>query len=149
MNPAISHSKVTELVDVLFYGSMHHKSRESLSNAALGALEAGALGVRAIGAGLALAMAGETKHCVKQVDRLLSNDKFDVWELFASWVPYVVGAREEVRIALDWTMFDADKQSTLVASLVTSHGRTTPLIWLTAEQSALLGQLAEVEDVLL
>jgi hypothetical protein len=29
-----------------------------------------------------------TKHAVKQVDRLLSNDGIRVWDSFARWVPY-------------------------------------------------------------
>ncbi|MEO5375822.1 MAG: hypothetical protein H7840_16430 [Alphaproteobacteria bacterium] len=33
-------------------------------------------------------------------------------------------------VAMDWTDFDADDQATLVLSLVTNHGRATPLLWL-------------------
>ncbi len=61
------------------------------------------------------------------MDRLLSND-VDPWRLFASWVPFVVAERKEIVAALDWTDFDADDQSTLVLSMITSHGRATPLL---------------------
>jgi hypothetical protein len=30
-----------------------------------------------------------TKHAVKQVDRLLSNDGIDVWDSFVRWVPHL------------------------------------------------------------
>ena len=35
----------------------------------------------------------ERKHAVKQVDRLLTNTKLNVWSLFDDWVPYVVSER--------------------------------------------------------
>jgi hypothetical protein len=38
-------------------------------------------------------------------------------------VPYVVGGRKELVVALDWTDFAADGQSTLMLSQLTSHGR--------------------------
>ena len=44
---------------------------------------------------------------VKQVDRLLSNQGVNVWTFFAYWTPYIVGARTEVVVALDWTSFAA------------------------------------------
>jgi len=63
------------------------------------------------------------------VDRLLSNSRFDVWELFSSWVPMVLAERTEATVALDWTDFDRDDQATLCAYLLNSHGRATPLPW--------------------
>ena len=89
------------------------------------------------------------KHAVKQVDRLLSNRGVDVWQLFALWVPYLVAEREEIVVALDWTDFDADNQSTLALHLLTSHGRATPLMWKTVLKSGLRGWRNEHEDVLL
>ena len=41
-------------------------------------------------------------HGVKQVDRLLSKQGVDVWEFFGYWVAYMVGARSEVVVALEW-----------------------------------------------
>ena len=64
-------------------------------------LWAAALGVSAIGAGLALAQGTMRKHGVKQVDRLPSNAKLDVWEFFGRWVPHVIGARKKVVVSLD------------------------------------------------
>ena len=99
----------------------------SLANAALGVLTSASLAIHAIGQGLAQALGKLGKHGVKQVDRLLSNDGVVVEEFFAHWVPYMVGARPEVVVALDWTSFARDAQDTLVASMLTGHGRATPL----------------------
>jgi hypothetical protein len=38
---------------------------------------------------------------------------------------------------MDWTDFDADNQSTIMLSLLTSHGRATPLVWLTVDKGSL------------
>ena len=93
-----------------------------------------------IGATLAVAMIGQalaqarglvTKHAIKQVDRLLSNRGIDVWDSFAHWVPHMIGARQTIIVAMDWTDFAHDDQSTLALHLVTRHGRAQPLLWLT------------------
>ena len=52
------------------------------------------LAVHAIGQGLAQALGKLSKHGVKQVDRLLSNQGIDVWEFFGYWIPYLVLARK-------------------------------------------------------
>ena len=77
---------------------------------------------------VAQALGTLTKHGVKQVDRLLSNRGVDVWSFFAYWTPFIVGARTEVIVALDWTSFAADGQDTIVLSMVTGHWRATPLL---------------------
>ena len=41
---------------------------------------------------------------------------------------------------MDWTDFDGDKQATLVLTLITDHGRATPLLWLTVEKDELKDQ---------
>jgi hypothetical protein len=64
-------------------------------------------------------------------------------------VPYVLGQRTEAVVALDWTDFDDDDHTTLVASLRTSHGRSTPLVWLTVHKSALKGMRNDAEDSVL
>jgi hypothetical protein len=96
---------------------------------------------------LGVARGKQGKHGVKQVDRLLSNSGIPVWELFALWVPYVLGQRSEAVVVLDWTDFEPDDQTVLVASLVTQHGRATPLLWMTVQKSALKGLRNSVEQV--
>jgi hypothetical protein len=89
------------------------------------------------------------KHAVKQVDRLLSNPRIEAWDVFASWVPEMVGPRQEIVVAMDWTDFDADGQATLALKLVTRHGRATPLIWLSVHKDELSNARNDYEDVCL
>ena len=126
-----------EFLDRLFGDDLHAKRVHSLANATLGVMTSASLAVCTIGHGLALARGGLSKHAIKQVDRLLSNPGINVQELFMNWVPYMVGSRKTVEIAMDWTEFDSDNQTTIMLSLLTSHGRATPLIWLTVDKDTL------------
>ena len=90
---------------------------------------------------------GESK--IKQVDWLLSNAGVAPWDLFGSWIAEVVGARREIVVAMDWTDFDRDNQCTLALHLVTSHGRATPLLWLTVDKDELKDQRNDFEDLCL
>jgi hypothetical protein len=126
-----------QFLDRLFSDDLHAKRVLSLANATLGVMTSASLAVCTIGHGLALARGGLSKHAIKQVDRLLSNPGIDVKELFMRWVPSAIGSRKEVEIAMDWTDFDADNQSTIMLSLLTSHGRATPLVWLTVDKGSL------------
>lgn len=147
--PRLNEQQVHSFLESLFEDDLHAKRILSLSHAVLGVIHAASLGVHTIGKALAWARGTRGKHGVKQVDRMLSNQGIDVWALFALWVPYVLGQREGALVALDWTDFDADGQTTLVASLVASHGRTTPLVWHTLEKAALEGMRNETEDFVL
>lgn len=129
----------------LFGEDVHAKRVYSLANATLGVMTAASLAVAAIGHGLALARGGLTKHAIKQVDRLLSNPGIEVDTLLARWVPYVVGARPSIAVAMDWTDFDADGQATIMLSLLTGHGRATPLVWLTVDKKTLKKRRNEYE----
>jgi len=88
-------------------------------------IESASLAVAMIGQGLALARGRLTKHTIKQVNRLLSNPGIDVDALLVHWVPYVVGSRSSITVAMDWTDFDADGQTTIMLSLLCRHGRAT------------------------
>ena len=145
----IRFSTVSDFVDELFGLDMHAKRVESLSCATLGALQSCSLAVRLIGQGLAQAHELKQKHCIKQMDRLIGNPKFDVWALFADWVPYVVALRQEIVVAMDWTEFDSDGHSTIMLSLVTGHGRATPLIWKTVNKHLLKGERNNHENSVL
>jgi hypothetical protein len=145
----LDRDRIAQHVSSIFADDLHAKRVASLANAAVGVLEGAALGIHAIGRALAFAAGLESRHAVKQVDRLLSNKGIEVWQLFGSWVPFVVGDRQEIVAALDWTEYDADDQSTLVLSMITSHGRATPLLWKTVVKSKMKGQRSAHEDVLL
>ena len=133
LSPLQVHAFVAELL-----GEDVHATRVlSFAHGVVGVLHAAALGVHAIGRGLADAMGLSPKHAIKQVDRLLGNPGVNVWDWFTPWVLFVVAAREELVVALDWTEFDKDDHATIAMYLVTSHGRATPLVWKTVQKSAL------------
>ncbi len=134
---ALSFDGVHRFLKTLFADDLHAKRVFSLAGATLGVIESASLAVAMIGQGLALARGRLTKHAIKQVDRLLSNPGIDVDTLLAHWVPYVVGARSSITVAMDWTSFDADGQATIMLSLLCRHGRATPLVWLTVDTDTL------------
>ena len=137
---------IQRFIEDLFEGDLHAKRVYSLANATLGVMTSASLAVSVIGQALAQARGLLTKHAVKQVDRLLSNPGVVVWDCFAYWVPQVVGARKAIVVAMDWTDFEGDKQTTLVLSLVTRHVRATPLLWLTVDKATLKDRRNEYED---
>ena len=130
-------------------GDVHAKRVYSLANATLGVMASASLAVHAIGQGLAHARGTLAKHGVKQVDRLLSNKGIEVWSIFEYWVPFMVAERKSIAVAIDWTEFDADGQSTIMLSMLTSHGRATPLIWLTVDKNKLKDHRNDYEDSVL
>src|ERR1700692_4298409 len=121
----------------LFNEDVHAKRIYSLANATLGVISSASLAVNTIGQGLALARGRLTKHAIKQVDRLMSNPGIEVDELSKRWVAHAVGSRPKIVVAMDWTDFDADNQATIMLSLVSNHGRSTPLVWLTVDKATL------------
>src|SRR5271166_3721157 len=125
-----SFDAVHRVLGGVFEHGLHAKRVESLCNATIGVLHSASLAVCAIGQGLAAAGGLATKHATKQVDRLLSND----------------GIKVDDVVALDWTDFDADDQATIMLSLVTDHGRATPLVWLTVAKSTLKDRRNLYED---
>ena len=137
---------ISEFISKMYEGDLHAKRVLSLSNATLGVLTSASLAIHAVGQGLAQAMGKLSKHGVKQVDRLLSNEGIDVERCFGYWVAYMVGARPEIVVALDWTSFARDGHETLVLSMLTGHGRATPLMGRTVQASALKGNQRRDED---
>ncbi len=145
LNQTLGFQDVHRFLDGLFDGELHAKRVLSLANATLGVIKTAALAVHTIGQGLALARGLVTKHAIKQVDRLLSNEGLDVDAALRHWVPYVVGPRRSIKVAMDWTDFAADGQTTIMLSLITRHGRATPLVWLTVETASLKNHRNEYE----
>ena len=140
---------VHEFLRRVFSDDLHAKRVLPLANGALGVMTSAALAVSLIGQALAQARGILPKSGIKQVDRLLSNAGVAPWDLFASWVGEVVGERRDIVVAMDWTDFDADNQSTLALHLVTNHGRATPLLWLTADKDELKNHRNDFEDACL
>lgn len=144
---AVSTDQVHRFVEELVGDDLHAKRVLSLSNGVVGTLHAAVMSVHAIGHGLAAANNLDVRHSVKQVDRLLSNRGVDVSELMSSWVPFVLAQRKEIVVALDWTDFHQDGHSSIMAHLITSHGRATPLVWKTAPKATITdGERNDLED---
>jgi hypothetical protein len=61
----------------------------------------------------------------------------------------IVGQRKTIVVAMDWTDFDADDQTTLALNLVTNHGRATPLLWLSVLKDELKDRRNDYEDLCL
>ena len=132
-----SYRGIHEVLDGLLGEDLHAKRVNSLCDATLGVLHSGSLAICAIGQGLAAARSLKPKHAVKQIDRLLSNTAIDVDDILFRWVPFVIGERSSIMVAMDWTDFDADNQATIMLALMSDHGRSTPLVWLTVDKSTL------------
>ena len=136
---------IHRFLDGLLGADTHAKRVQSLANATLGVVRTTSLAVHTIGQGLALARGLTPKHAIKQVDRLLSNDGIDLDTILSHWVRHVVGSRTDIKVAMDWTDFDHDKQTTIMLSLLTKHGRATPLVWLTVDTGTLKNHRNEYE----
>ena len=140
---------VRGFIGSLYGPDLHAKRVDALAGATLGVMAGASLAVSMIGQALAQARGLVTKHAVKQVDRLMSNGGIDVWDSFARWVPQQIGAQRDILVAMDWTDFDHDGQSTLVLSLVTSHGRAAPLLWLSVWKEEIATRRNDYEDACL
>src|SRR5690349_25161681 len=87
---------VRGFLDSVLSEDIHAKRVHSLANAALGVMTGASLAVAIIGKSLAQARGLLTKHAVKQVDRLLSSPGIEAWDIFATWVPEMVGSRTDI-----------------------------------------------------
>ena len=140
---------VHEFVGKLLNDSTHCKRVDSIANAALGLIEAQSCIVHKMGAGLALARDLSKKHATKQIDRLLSNPKFDVHRVSEVWAKHAIGDATQIMAAMDWTDFHADEHTTISINLLTHHGRAIPLLWKTVESSSLKSNRCRHERELL
>lgn len=147
---SVDSAVIAQLVEAAFTGELHAKLQGALVKGVVGVAEAGALGVSLIGHGLATAFGMDSKPAIKCINALLSNRRLQLEQLDLPWVRYVLAAREEVVIALDWTEYAKDGHSVIAASVITSHGRATPLCWKTVPTVELAeGGRTDAEDTLL
>lgn len=141
----MSPKSVRKFVNEMFCESEHAARVESMANAVVGITYAAVIAVHAIGQAYAQVAGISGKSGVKQIDRLLSNTNFVLDVALPAWIRFVVGARNEIVIALDWTEFDGDDHSTLAAYVVSHHGRATPLAWKTHLKTSLKGNQKRFE----
>jgi len=78
----IAPSRVHEFVSELLGDDIHAARVLSFSSGVVGVLHAAALGVHAIGLGLADAMGLGPESAITPIDRLLSNSHVTVWQWF-------------------------------------------------------------------
>lgn len=146
----LSPKVIVQAVTGIFAGSpLHAKQILSVAYATVGAVFTHRAGVAHLGTAMATARGTEVKHGIKQVDRLLSNRKIDDEAAMAAHVRFVLGARRRVVASLDWTEYAAYGQHRIALSLVTRHGRGTPLVWKTVTDAELTNRRNEHEDTLL
>lgn len=144
--PPLDHDAVYHFVEELLGEELHPKQVMALAHAVTGAIHAETASIADIGRAAARAREVSEKHSIKQVDRLLANSKVNPFELMKKVIPTIIAERTAVVIAIDWTEFASNGQSTITASLITNHGRATPLLWLTTPTSKLKNRRALLED---
>jgi hypothetical protein len=137
MRKIVSVERVVKVVAGIWAGSMHKKRMLSVGMFVWGIMLSRRLSSATIGRSLAKGRKKSAKHGIKQIDRLLGNDKLDVSKELPAYVRWVVSSRNAIVVSLDWTSFDADGHSCIVVNLVTRHGRATPLVWITVKNSCL------------
>src|SRR5262245_16490805 len=98
-----SYRAIHDVLSGVLEQDLHAKRVNSLCDATFGVLHSGSLAICAIGQGLAAARSLKIKHAIKQVDRLLSNSAIVVDDILVRWVPFVIGARDAIVVAMDWT----------------------------------------------
>lgn len=138
--PAANPLKTAEILERILGDDVHARRVLSLANGIVGVLHAATLAVTAIGKAYSEVIGGDPKHGVKQVHRILGNEGLAMTALLPPWVRFVVAQRKEIVVAMDWTDFDDDGHTTLVISMMTTHGRATPLIWKTVDKGSLKGK---------
>jgi len=134
---------------ILASSQLHAKQIESIAHGVLGVMHADQAGVAKIGTAAATARGTNPKHGIKQFDRLLSNRKIADEKVLRAHIRFVLASRPVVVTTLDWTEYAEDGHHRIALSLVTRHGRSTPLISITVTDQELTGHRNEYEDDLL
>lgn len=147
--PPLDYDAVHKFVLDLVGEVLHPKQVDSVAHAVVGAIHASTASITELGRAAARAREVNEKHSIKQVDRLLANSKVDPFEVMRHVVPVLVAGRSRIVVAVDWTEFASNGHSTVVASMITEHGRATPLMWLTVASKKLKKRRSKFEDTVL
>lgn len=86
------------------------------------------------------------RHAITQVDSWLSNRQLLREDIARCWVRFVVAARQELLVNVDWTELEDSDQSMIVLGTHTTPGRSPPLVWKTVRRSELKEQRNAHED---
>lgn len=89
---ALDYFDVEKFVSNIFGDTQHTKRIKSIASAALGVISSASLIIHRIGRGMARVMNLSDKHAVKQVDRLLSNQKLKLEDVDKKWIPFLIGS---------------------------------------------------------
>lgn len=144
--PPLEYDAVHKFVQDLAGEVLHPKQVDSLAHAVVGAIHADTASITAIGRAAAWAREVNEKHSIKQVDRLLANSKVDAFDVMQHVVPVLVSGRSRIVVAVDWTEFASNEHSTVAVSMITDHGRATPLMWMTVPTKKLQKRRSKFED---
>jgi hypothetical protein len=144
--PPLEYDAVHKFVQDLVGETLHPKQVDSVAHAVVGAIHTDVASITAIGRAAARAREVSEKHSIKQVDRLLANSKVDAFEVMQHVVPVLVSGRSRIVVAVDWTEFASNGHSTVAVSMITEHGRATPLMWLTVATKKLKKRRSQFED---
>ena len=149
MRKILSMPTIRKFVGDLFDEILHAKQVTSISHAVLGAVHCVRLSSTRMGHAMATERGVIPKHAIKQVDRLLGNTKVRWKEAQRAMIRYLVGARKQLVVSLDWTEYGGDCHSQITLNLVTEHGRATPLLWRTVPDNRLKNNRSAHERALL
>lgn len=149
MNKLINLRRSINIISKIFNPNMHKKRVKAIGRAVFGALHADRLMISKIGRSLAHLTGSSPKHTIKAVDKLMGNEKFDLPECFQFYVPWLVAHRPKMIVTLDWTEFCYTGHQTLSVNLVTKHGRATPLLWKSYEDTEIKGNRVRFEKSIL
>jgi hypothetical protein len=144
--PPLRYDSVHKFVQDLTGEILHPKQVDSLAHAVVGAIHTDTASITAIGRAAARAREVSEKHSIKQVDRLLANSKVDPCEVMRHVVPALISGRSRIVVAVDWTEFASNGHSTVAISMITEHGRATPLMWMTVATKKLKKRRSRYED---
>ena len=144
--PPLEYDAVHKFVQDLAGEVLHPKQVDSVAHAVVGAIHADVASIASIGRAAARAREVCEKHSIKQVDRLLGNSKIEASEIMRHVIPVLVAGRSRIVVAVDWTEFASNEHSTVVISMITEHGRATPLMWMTVATKKLKNHRSQFED---
>ena len=147
---AASAAKMEVLLQRMIGDDAHARTSKAISDTVIAIGGAARVGLGFIALALSAHEVLPLRDSHRRLERLLRNPKLGLDCRGFSYVRHVLGSRTEALVALDWTDFEHDKQTTLCAYLATMHGRATPLWWKTVAKKGLTPEeRIQVEDEVL